>query len=187
MDAPNYGFREIANEWIALSDGCRLAARIWLPDECHSHPVPAILEYLPYRKRGGTDLRDDITYPHFANAGYAVLQVNAHGTPGFDWSYLSGSSEDTLRLLQDDVVDAARWAIREELVNAKRICLYGKGLGGYTALMTLIANPETFSCAVSYGGVYDLAAPFDMQDFDSSLTILQCGIPTSINPSPWQR
>ena len=34
----------------------RLAARIWLPLDAQAHPVPAILEYLPYRK-------DDCTAP----------------------------------------------------------------------------------------------------------------------------
>src|ERR1700758_5362520 len=38
--------------WITLSDGTRLAARLWLPDV--SEPVPAVLEYIPYRKSDGT-------------------------------------------------------------------------------------------------------------------------------------
>jgi hypothetical protein len=50
--------REIENCWITLSDGCRLAARIWLPDDAEQDRVPAILEYLPYRKRDGTVVRD---------------------------------------------------------------------------------------------------------------------------------
>ncbi|MGI9437240.1 MAG: CocE/NonD family hydrolase, partial [Geminicoccaceae bacterium] len=35
--------------FIELSDGVRLAARIWLPADADEEPVPAILEYLPYR------------------------------------------------------------------------------------------------------------------------------------------
>lgn len=42
--------RCIENCWIPMSDGCRLAARIWLPEEAETHPVPAILEYIPYRR-----------------------------------------------------------------------------------------------------------------------------------------
>ena len=37
---------------IILSDGCRLSSRIWMPKNSEAHPVPAILEYLPYRKKG---------------------------------------------------------------------------------------------------------------------------------------
>ena len=40
--------------WITLSDGCKLAARLWLPEDSGDAPVPAILEYLPHRKRDGT-------------------------------------------------------------------------------------------------------------------------------------
>jgi len=37
--------------FIELSDGVRLAARIWLPIDASDKPVPAILEYLPYRRQ----------------------------------------------------------------------------------------------------------------------------------------
>ena len=73
------GFSIIENQWIELSDGRRLAARLWLPDGAASSPVPAILEYLPYRKRDGTSQRDDSTYPGFARAGYAGVRVDISG------------------------------------------------------------------------------------------------------------
>ena len=41
---------------IVLSDGCRLSARVWLPEG--AGPVPAVLEYIPYRRRNGTLPRD---------------------------------------------------------------------------------------------------------------------------------
>ncbi len=50
--------KEIENAWITLKDGCHLAARIWLPADADKDPVPAVLEYLPYRKRDGTSVRD---------------------------------------------------------------------------------------------------------------------------------
>src|SRR5687768_13638947 len=36
---------------IPLSDGVELSAMIWMPEGAEQNPVPAILEYLPYRKR----------------------------------------------------------------------------------------------------------------------------------------
>ena len=47
----NDGVEDIENAWIPLADGCRLAARIWRPDDAADNPVPALLEFLPYRKR----------------------------------------------------------------------------------------------------------------------------------------
>jgi predicted acyl esterase len=35
--------------WIPLSDGTRLAARIYMPKNVLA-PIPAVLEYLPYRR-----------------------------------------------------------------------------------------------------------------------------------------
>jgi predicted acyl esterase len=46
--------REIEHTRLTLSDGCRLAARIWIPEDAEADPVPAILEFLPYRKVDGT-------------------------------------------------------------------------------------------------------------------------------------
>ena len=37
--------------WITLKDGTRLGARLWLPEGAEENPVPAVLEYIPYRKR----------------------------------------------------------------------------------------------------------------------------------------
>ena len=79
--------REIENQWIVLADGTRLAARIWLPEgaagspeeDAESNPVPAILEYLPYRKRDGTAVRDELTHPYFAGHGYACVRVDMRG------------------------------------------------------------------------------------------------------------
>ena len=46
IDEPDMG--------ITLSDGCRLSARVFMPEEAKERPFPAILEYIPYRKRDGT-------------------------------------------------------------------------------------------------------------------------------------
>ncbi|MBT7615537.1 MAG: hypothetical protein HN577_20275, partial [Rhodospirillaceae bacterium] len=50
---------EIEHTWITMADGTRLSARIWMPDDAETHPVPAILEYTPYRKRDLTRNRDE--------------------------------------------------------------------------------------------------------------------------------
>ena len=69
--------RTIPTAWIELADGCRLAARIWLPADAEQHPVPAILEYLPYRLNDGTAVRDSHHFPYLAGHGYACSRVIA--------------------------------------------------------------------------------------------------------------
>ena len=62
-----------------MPDGCRLSARIWLPQNAHSVPIPTILEFLPYRKRDGTIARDALIHPYIAKRGYACLRVDMRG------------------------------------------------------------------------------------------------------------
>src|SRR5665811_1787307 len=52
MDEASFprSIRRLKHVWIPLRDGTRLSARIWLPDDAEQRPVPAILEYIPYRK-----------------------------------------------------------------------------------------------------------------------------------------
>ena len=73
--------REIENTWVPLpGTEQRMAARIFLPETAGPHhPVPAILEYLPYRKRDGTIFRDQLTHPYFAGHGYASIRVDMRG------------------------------------------------------------------------------------------------------------
>ena len=42
--------------------------------------MPAILEYLPYRKRWGTHDRDALTHPYLAGHGYASVRVDIRGS-----------------------------------------------------------------------------------------------------------
>ena len=70
---------EMENIWIPLRDGVRLAARVWLPETTASQPVPAVLEYIPYRKRDMTSLRDGATHGYLAGHGYACVRLDVRG------------------------------------------------------------------------------------------------------------
>ena len=72
--------RVIEHTLVPLKDGTALAARIWLPEDAEQNPVPAILEYLPYRKRDGTYERDAVTHPYLAGHGYAGVRVDLRGS-----------------------------------------------------------------------------------------------------------
>ena len=64
--------------WIKMSDGTRLAARLWRPET--THPVPAILEYIPYRKTDMVRPRDERNHPFLAAHGYAAIRVDMRGS-----------------------------------------------------------------------------------------------------------
>ena len=62
---------------IPLPDGTVLSAKAWLP--VSDTKVPAILEYLPYRKRDGTRTRDQGLHMYFAGYGYACIRLDIRG------------------------------------------------------------------------------------------------------------
>ena len=70
---------EMPDLGIFMPDGCRLSARTWMPVSAQDKPVPAILEFLPYRKRDGTPARDGVTHRYFAQRGYACIRVDMRG------------------------------------------------------------------------------------------------------------
>ena len=67
------------NVWIPLADGRRLAARLWMPRGAATGSLPAVVEYMPYRKRDLMRLRDEPLHGYFAAHGYASLRVDLRG------------------------------------------------------------------------------------------------------------
>ena len=68
------------NVEIPLADGTILRACLWLPVTASQEPVPAILEYVPYRKGDSYAGDDAVRYPWFAGHGYACVRVDIRGS-----------------------------------------------------------------------------------------------------------
>ncbi len=89
----------IEHVWIEMRDGCRLSARLWLPE---GRPAPAVLEYIPYRKRDGTRGRDEPMHGFFAENDYAAVRVDMRGTGESEGlmadEYLAQEQDDALEL-----------------------------------------------------------------------------------------
>lgn len=95
--------REEPHVWIPLSDGTRLAATVWRPVSSDDDPVPAILEFIPYRKRDLTARRDSMHHPYMAGHGYACARVDLRGSGDSDGvltdEYLEGEFRDAEAVL----------------------------------------------------------------------------------------
>jgi len=136
--------REIENLWIELADGTRLAVRAWLPEDAERRPVPALLEYLPYRKRDGTYVRDALTHPWFAARGYACLRIDMRGNGESD-----GVMEDEYALQeQADALEVIAWVARQPWCTGK-VGMFGISWGGFNALQVAALQPEPLKAIVS--------------------------------------
>ncbi len=150
VDSFSRKVREIENVFITLSDGCRLAARIWLPQDAEADPVPAILEYLPYRKRDGTAPRDALTHPWFAGHGYAGVRVDMRGSGESD-----GLLEDEyLKQEQDDCLEVLRWIAAQPWCTGK-IGMMGISWGGFNGLQVAARRPPELKAVVTLASTDD--------------------------------
>jgi putative CocE/NonD family hydrolase len=136
--------RELPNVWIPLSDGCRLAARIWLPEDADDDPVPAILEYIPYRKNDGTAFRDSVRHPWIAGHGYAAVRVDLRG---------SGDSggilfDEYLPQEQDDGLEVLAWIASRPWCTGQ-VGMIGISWGGFNALQIASRRPPELKAVVT--------------------------------------
>jgi putative CocE/NonD family hydrolase len=136
--------REIEHLWIPLPDGTRLAARLWLPANAERAPVPALLEYLPYRKRDGTAERDSLTHPYLAAHGYACLRVDVRGA-GESEGLLS--DEYSQAELEDGVALIA-WIASQPWCSG-RVGMFGISWGGFNALQVAALRPPALKAIVT--------------------------------------
>ena len=142
--------KEIENSWITLKDGCHLAARLWLPEDAEQNPVPAVLEYLPYRKRDGTAVRDQLTHPYFAGHGYAAVRVDMRGngeSDGLMW-------DEYLLQEQDDALEVIEWIARQPWCTGK-VGMIGISWGGFNALQVAARRPPALKAIVTIDSTVD--------------------------------
>src|SRR5258707_11924528 len=136
--------RVIEHTLIPLKDGTKLAARIWLPQDAEQDPVPAILEYLPYRKRDGTYERDSLTYPWLAGHGYAGVRVDIRGSGESDGLL----SDEYARQEQDDAIEIIAWLAAQPWCSGA-VGMMGISGGGFHGLRVAARRPPPLKALVS--------------------------------------
>ncbi|MFA1821697.1 CocE/NonD family hydrolase [Virgibacillus oceani] len=135
---------KLDNVWIPLSDGSRLAATIWIPVDAETNPVPAILEYLPYRKDDFTAIRDSIRHPYFAGHGYASIRVDIRGTGNSD-GYLP---DEYLKQEHDDALEVFDWIGRQSWATGD-VGMIGKSWGGFNGLQLAARQHPALKAVIS--------------------------------------
>jgi uncharacterized protein len=133
-----YETKEYENVWIPLPDGNRLAARIWRPLSSDHEPVPAILEYIPYRKRDLTSVRDSIAHPYLAGHGFACVRVDLRGSGESDGVL----TDEYLEQEQRDAEDVLAWIAEQPWCDGHTGML-GISWGGFAALQVAARRPPS--------------------------------------------
>ncbi|MDZ7778983.1 MAG: CocE/NonD family hydrolase [Gemmatimonadota bacterium] len=136
--------RTVEHTWVRLRDGCRLSARLWIPEGAKERPVPAVVEYIPYRKRDLKRPRDHAIHAYFAEHGYASVRVDMRG---------SGDSEGILvdeYLLreQEDGEDVLRWIASQPWCDGS-VGMIGISWGGFNGLQLAQRRPPELKAVIA--------------------------------------
>ena len=106
--------------------------------------VPAILEYLPYRKDDGTAAEDASRHPYFAARGFAAVRVDIRGT---------GDSEgicegEYLPQEQADALEVLAWLEAQEWCTGA-VGMIGYSWGGFNGLQVAALRPPQLKAIVT--------------------------------------
>ncbi len=135
--------REIEHLEIPIDDGVHLAARAWIPHDADRTPLPAVLEYLPYRKRDGTRPRDERMHRYFAGHGYVAIRVDLRGTGDSEGQL---GDEYTLRE-QEDGRQVVAWIASQPWCSGS-VGMIGKSWGGFNALQIGAMRPPSLKAII---------------------------------------
>ncbi len=148
------GFKEVTsfphtiiekeNVWIKMKDGTRLGAKIWMPESATEEPVPAIMEYIPYRKRDHTRPYDNIIHRYFAGHGYACLRIDIRGSGESDGILV----DEYLDIELEDGMEAIRWISNQAWCSGD-VGMIGISWGGFNGLQIAALKPQALSAVIT--------------------------------------
>jgi putative CocE/NonD family hydrolase len=135
----------IEHEWIPMSDGCRLAAKIWLPEDADNDPVPALLEYIPYRTSDWTAVGDSTRHAYFAGHGYAPVRVDIRGSGNSEGVLL----DEYLPQEQQDAVETLAWLAAQPWCTGTT-GMFGISWGGFNSLQVAARRPPSLAAIITH-------------------------------------
>lgn len=141
IDAATIQVRDL---WIPMPDGTRLHARAWLPSDADTRPVPALLEYLPYRLDDWTSVRDSERHPYYAANGYASVRVDIRGTGSSE-----GLFDDEYSVAELDDGEAVIAWLADQPWCTGAVGMFGISWGGFNALQLAERAPAALKAIVT--------------------------------------
>ena len=134
--------------WIPMADGVRLSVRLWIPTG--TEPVPAVLEYIPYRKSDAYRAHDDAWGQTLASYGIAYARVDVRG---------SGDSEGVLvdEYLDTELDDGCAiiaWLAERNWCSGQ-VGMRGLSWGGINTLQVAARRPRALKAIMPMGCLDD--------------------------------
>ena len=140
----------IEHIWIEMTDGVRLSAKIWLPVDAKTTPVPAVLEFIPYRKRDAYALRDHSNHAWMAARGYACVRPDMRGHGDSEGIMLDEYSPRE----QKDAVEVIEWLAKQPWCSGS-VGMMGLSWGGIASMQAAIKQPDALKAIIPVGASVD--------------------------------
>jgi len=195
-------FKPLQNEWVAIGairadidptqqgrrdfyrytarDGMKIPVYVTQPATKASGRSPAVVLV-----HGGPTVRGghwawNSQAQFLASRGYVVIEPDFRGSTGYGDKHMRAGWKQWGLSMQDDLADAANWAVAQGWVDKERIAIAGASYGGYATLMGLIKHPEIFRCGINWVGVSDIDLLYSVTWSDISEGGLRYGMPTMV-------
>ena len=140
----------IEHIWIEMSDGIRLSAKVWLPENSENQAVPAILEFIPYRKRDAYTLRDHQNHAWMAAQGYACIRPDMRGHGDSEGIMFDEYSPRE----QQDAVEVIDWIANQKWCSGN-VGMMGLSWGGIASMQAAIKQPNALKAIIPVGASVD--------------------------------
>jgi dipeptidyl aminopeptidase/acylaminoacyl peptidase len=151
----------LKEEWISekdafdyrARDGLALRGYLSLPPGREPHDLPLIII------AQSPEVREDLGLDPFISAlttrGYAVLEPVVRGSSGHGEALKRAGSGEWADKALTDMLDAVAYLKTSDIVDGKRVCILGTGLGGYQALAGAAFSAAQYRCAIDIAGISD--------------------------------
>ncbi len=161
-------------------DGLAIPVYVTMPAGQTKGPLPAVVLVHggPYVRGSSWEWEADAQF--LASRGYVVIQPEYRGSTGFGAAHFKAGWKEWGRAMQDDLADAAQWAVQQGWADPQRIAIAGASYGGYATLMGMVRHPDIFRCGVAWAGVTDIGLMFTSAQSDASREALQYSMRTLI-------
>jgi dipeptidyl aminopeptidase/acylaminoacyl peptidase len=162
-DFANYPWQEAPIVHFQARDGVMVPARLYKPKGWKAGgPGVVFVHGAGYAQNvhhgWAAGYRQEYAFHHFLmEHGYLVMDCDYRASAGYgrDWRtaiYRHMGGTDL-----DDQVDLAKYMVKEQGVDEKRIGVYGGSYGGFITLMAMFTTPDVFAAGAALRPVTDWA------------------------------
>ena len=153
------------------TDGMEITGYLTMPNRSSQTNLPVVVmphSGNPLGSRDSWQYNAEVQF--LVNRGYAVFQVNYRGSSGFGKKFYSAGFKEIGGKIQQDITDGVNWLINKGIANPRKIAIYGRGFGGFSALYGVSTNPKLYSCAITQNGIINILSYIkDVNPFKPSL------------------